>query len=91
MIDPKSTAGVLLREHDNLEQALAYARRKASTLAAIHSGMACDYFAAANDLSKELDARACTCHPEDNPPRPCARQFALDACIHIHAARVGLK
>lgn len=25
-------------------------------------------------------SRQCTCHPEDNPPTPCARQYALDAC-----------
>jgi hypothetical protein len=22
----------------------------------------------------------CTCHPDDNPPRPCPRQFALTEC-----------
>lgn len=27
-----------------------------------------------------LDARACTCHPGDNPPRPCPRKFALSEC-----------
>lgn len=25
-------------------------------------------------------ARTCTCHPDDNPPRPCAQQYALDEC-----------
>lgn len=31
-VDLKSTAGILLREHDNLEQALAYTERKAAAL-----------------------------------------------------------
>jgi hypothetical protein len=24
--------------------------------------------------------RACTCHPADNPPSPCARRYALSEC-----------
>jgi len=24
--------------------------------------------------------RPCTCHPDDNPPVPCARQYALREC-----------
>jgi len=24
--------------------------------------------------------RPCTCHPDDNPPVPCARQYALSEC-----------
>lgn len=27
-----------------------------------------------------VDARTCTCHPDDNPPRPCPRKFALSEC-----------
>jgi hypothetical protein len=54
VIDPKSTAGVLLREHDNAQQALDYAERKFRTLAAMHNGYACDYFHAAEDLRKHL-------------------------------------
>jgi hypothetical protein len=26
------------------------------------------------------DTRTCTCHPDDNPPRPCPRKFALSEC-----------
>lgn len=26
------------------------------------------------------DPRTCTCHPDDNPPRPCPRKFALTEC-----------
>ncbi len=25
-------------------------------------------------------ARSCTCHPDDSPPVPCARKFALTDC-----------
>lgn len=28
----------------------------------------------------EALARACTCHPDDNPPRPCPQKFALTEC-----------
>jgi len=24
--------------------------------------------------------RECTCHPDDNPPRPCPQKFALSEC-----------
>jgi len=24
--------------------------------------------------------RKCTCHPDDNPPVPCAKQYALSEC-----------
>ena len=24
--------------------------------------------------------RPCTCHPDDNPPRPCAQRYALSEC-----------
>lgn len=27
------------------------------------------------------DKRACTCHPGDNPPRPCPRKFAYSECV----------
>ncbi|MGE5523422.1 MAG: Lar family restriction alleviation protein [Rhodospirillaceae bacterium] len=26
------------------------------------------------------DARPCTCHPDDNPPAPCPRKYALSEC-----------
>ena len=53
MIDPKSTAGVLLREHDNVAQALAYAERKAHALLAMHNAIGLDYAKAAEDLREE--------------------------------------
>lgn len=28
----------------------------------------------------EGEARPCTCHPDDNPPRPCPRKYALSEC-----------
>lgn len=35
-----------------------------------------------NDLRDALveDTRICTCHPDDNPPKPCPRKFALSQC-----------
>lgn len=26
------------------------------------------------------DSRICTCHPDDNPPKPCQRKYALSEC-----------
>lgn len=54
MIDTKSTAGILLREHDNIEQALRYAERKAQLLGAMNNGAALDFVEAAKQLRAEL-------------------------------------
>lgn len=34
----------------------------------------------------KADTRTCTCHPDDNPPSPCPRKFAL---THCRAADLG--
>ncbi len=39
--------------------------------------------------------RACTCHPSDNPPRPCPGMHALGACFEadnqrLRAAALGV-
>lgn len=31
-------------------------------------------------------ARPCTCHPDDNPPVPCAKQYAYSDCLAISKA-----
>lgn len=31
----------------------------------------------------EKDAKPCTCHPDDNPPIPCAKQYALSECRSV--------
>lgn len=49
-IDPRSLAGVLLREHDNAEQAARYADRKAEMLRAMGNARGLDYAAAAKAL-----------------------------------------
>lgn len=49
-IDPRSLAGVLLREHDNAEQAAKYAGRKAEMLRAMGNATWLDYAAAATAL-----------------------------------------
>lgn len=28
-----------------------------------------------------VDTRPCTCHPDDNPPVPCAKKYALSECL----------
>lgn len=32
-------------------------------------------------------ARSCTCHPDDSPPVPCAKQYALTACRAVALPR----
>ncbi len=41
--------------------------------------------AAVCELKRELamgkrEPRPCTCHPDDNPPVPCAQKYALNEC-----------
>lgn len=33
------------------------------------------------------DPRKCNCHPDDNPPSPCPRRFALRDCRIADVAR----
>ncbi len=35
------------------------------------------------------DDRPCTCHPADNPPRPCPRKYAYSECVKAAAAPVS--
>ena len=37
-------------------------------------------------LAEPEDTRVCTCHPDDNPPQPCPRQYALDECRRVALA-----
>lgn len=39
----------------------------------------------------DVNVRPCTCHPDDNPPRPCAGKYALDECMDemLHSAWQG--
>lgn len=30
--------------------------------------------------TKNADTRTCTCHPDDNPPNPCTKKYALTEC-----------
>lgn len=34
----------------------------------------------------KVEDRPCTCHPDDNPPQPCAKRYALAECRAAHAA-----
>ena len=58
MIDPKSTAGVLLREFHSAAEALAYAERMARRLGAMSNGIALDYWQAAKELKELSDQTA---------------------------------
>lgn len=49
-LDAKSIAGILLREHDNVEQAIRYAERMAQRYANSRSLVAIEYQDAANEL-----------------------------------------
>lgn len=33
-----------------------------------------------NTAQANNDPRRCTCHPDDDPPRPCAEKYALHEC-----------
>ena len=57
MIDPKSLAGILIRKHDNLVQAVEYAERKARALCAMQNGCGLDYAEAARQLRAEMAER----------------------------------
>jgi hypothetical protein len=49
-LNPKSVAAILLREHDNVDQAIAYAERMAQYCADNRSTMAFEYQDAAQEL-----------------------------------------
>ena len=49
-LEAKSLAGILLREHDNVDQAIRYAERMAQRYADSRSTMAMDYQDAAQEL-----------------------------------------
>lgn len=51
-LESKSLAGIILREHDNVEQAINYAERMAQRYADSRSLMAMEY----QDAAKELKA-----------------------------------
>jgi hypothetical protein len=38
---------------------------------------------------EEAAARACTCHPDDKPPVPCARRYALSECKAATPSSLG--
>lgn len=66
-IDPKSLAGVLLREHDDASQALRYAERKAQTC---FGNMAPHYGKAADDLRLLVATPAKAADPQPMHPAP---------------------
>lgn len=73
MIDPKSTAGVLLREHDNLAQAAEYAERKARALGAMQNACGLDYAEAARQLRAEMVERSKPANVRGEPTKEAAQ------------------
>ena len=41
--------------------------------------------------TREPPPRPCTCHPDDNPPHPCPRRYALEECRAAANAKAGQK
>ena len=35
-----------------------------------------------------MDERPCTCHPDDRPPIPCTKQYALLDCLRARIAEL---
>lgn len=53
----------------------------------VESDVSGDRYVDENELRAEITRqeeqrgdRPCTCHPDDNPPRPCPRKYALEEC-----------
>lgn len=40
-------------------------------------------------LEPVVGRRPCTCHPDDNPPSPCAEMYALDECRKAAEAKAA--
>ena len=38
-------------------------------------------------VKAEINSRPCTCHPDDNPPVPCAKKYALSYCQAVMEGR----
>jgi hypothetical protein len=51
--------------------------KKGTTITATGSAAQALFDAISGDV---LKTRPCTCHPDDNPPRPCPRKYALTEC-----------
>ena len=95
-----SIAPVLPDDPDNKERALWHAALKwAQNRIRALKGNAAPQVAAkdgASEMGDSLTTRPaesafhpCTCHPDDNPPRPCPQKFALSECRKAaHRAKV---
>jgi hypothetical protein len=74
----------IAREHDSYEYGLPLHGTPLSTLreavrfwcATTPAGDA----GKTGESAASSDSRSCTCHPDDSPPKPCPRKFALSEC-----------
>ena len=39
-------------------------------------------------MSYQMPNPFCTCHPDDNPPRPCPQKFAYSECVTVDMKRL---
>ncbi len=42
-------------------------------------------------MAAVADKRPCTCHPDDKPPRPCPRKYALEECRQAAVANLAAR
>jgi hypothetical protein len=98
LADPELRAGIELQrnEIDRLRQHLrcegdrvAELRDALHSLAAVSRRYLPDYdeHPEVQKADSALDARPCTCHPEDCPPNPCAKKYALGECREVELMR----
>lgn len=89
--DAELRAGIALqlREIDRLRQMLRDESDRVSELRDVLRALAAvarrylpdyDEHPAIQRADDALDLRPCTCHPDDSPPVPCARKYALSEC-----------
>jgi hypothetical protein len=62
------------------EAALDTVKRLTLILTGIASCATCAVCQAAAQSAFDVSEKPCTCHPDDNPPRPCPRKYALTEC-----------
>jgi hypothetical protein len=63
-----------------LVRRLALALRKAQPEHSTISDAAMEYLRSIDRAGEVMRDRPCTCHPDDNPPSTCPKQYALGEC-----------
>jgi len=76
---PGAAGDVVMVDRAALHMVVNALRRDAEEGRYVRGEMADMLLAAAPTEAKPAH-RACTCHPDDNPPKPCPQKFALSEC-----------